>query len=492
MLCPHCKEPVKATREFCPHCGQRVKVAFAAVAASMQAEAAVRRGRRAERNLTGALALLVLAGVVILGLNQLWDTRLAYEGADVPAISAPAPTEGETPLIPLPDRYLDCFRLSVPPGRAARVMGYRFPPIRDQLRRANGAGDALGKAIQAGLKYLAQRQAADGAWPNLQLNATFASDLRILKEHDESSAYQWARTGVTALALLAFLGEGETWLPDARGQRGPFADRAQKAIAALVQGQDQTNGRFGPAQGNFMYNHGLATLAIAEAAGMSGDPYLLAAAQKGLDLIERTQGPQGGWDYKDQITGRQDASVSSWQVQALCAGIEAGLQVKPEVLRKALSFYQTVTDVSTGLVQYDLSDKQAFASLSGVALMLRRLLGEGPDAPGMRALARKAGEATTRVERNWGRDWDERRSDVDQPRRARVFDPYAWYHSAYGLYFQGDEASVKWVTSAIAALIELQDRDGAWRGNDKWSVKAGAVYSTALCVLALQVYSRIH
>jgi hypothetical protein len=43
----------------------------------------------------------------------------------------------------------------------------------------------------------------------------------------------------------------------------------------------------------------------------------------------------------------------------------------------------------------------------------------------------------------------------------------------------------------MASLIQLQDLDGAWRGSDKWSVKAGAVYSTSLSILALQVYSRI-
>jgi hypothetical protein len=483
MICPHCRNPVSLTRQFCPHCGNRVEINYEEVSTTVSQEAARRRGRGLESYIRGALALAVLAAVALCGLNYLWDARLVYDGADVPGVEAPPVAPSERPSIPLAEH--DLFRLNAPPGQAPRVYAYRFPPLRDELRAANGGSDAVAKAVRQGLRYLQGKQLTDGSW------AVTTQDLRILKENDESATYGWAQTGVSALALLAFLGEGETWMPDAQGRRGPFADTARRAVANLVRGQDEVNGRFGPAEGNFMYNHGLATLAMAEAAGMSGDPFLRAAAQKGVDLIERTQGPNGGWDYKDQITGRQDSSVSSWQVQALLAARDAGLRVKPEALQKALAFYQEVTDPSSGLVRYDMQDKQLFASLSGVALMLRRWMGDDRDNFGVRALARKVAEYAPRAEKNWGKDWDERNAGPDNAKRKRTFDPYLWYFSTYGMFFQGGEEWTHWNDALTAALLELQDRDGAWRASDKWTVKAGAVYSTALSVLALQAYYRI-
>jgi hypothetical protein len=240
-----------------------------------------------------------------------------------------------------------------------------------------------------------------------------------------------------------------------------------------------------------MYNHGLATLALAEAAGLSGDPFLRAAAQKGVDLIERTQGPKGGWDYKDKITGRQDSSVSSWQVQALLAARQAGLAVKDGSLAKCLDFYTFVTLGVTGYVRYDLEDDRAFPSLSGVALMLRRLLGDDASLPAIRALALRAGEHLPHAERPWGKDWREKAGNSEDQKRARAFDPYAWYHATYGMFFQGGDDWERWNKALTSALVNLQDRDGAWRGSDKWSVKGGTIYSTALCVLCLQAPYRI-
>jgi hypothetical protein len=488
MQCPNCGQDIGIKREFCPACGKRVNVGFDQIAASVHVDAASRRGENLERLLGWGLMALIAVGVVIHGINYLWDRPMVFDGADLPSIEAPV-----VPLIPAPQlevAYHDVFLLNLPPGQAPRVFANRQDPIKTELRASNGGTTEAETAVDNGLKFLQARQTRDGSWmPGFKMR-------KILPARDETQAHQWTRTGLTGLALLAFLGEGRTWDNPAKG----YGKCMEQAIRYLLNSQDEVNGRFGPAEGNFMYNHGIATLAIAEAAGLSGDPYLRESAQKGIDLIQRAQSPVGGWKYKDEISGNPDTSVTSWQVQALLTAKEIGLKVNPQVLSNSLDFFRKVTE-SNGQVRYDLQDRAAF-SPSGVALMMRRWLGE-PDSGTLRVLTRKTLEGLPRSEKSWGKGWKENAKDPDGEKRARTFDPYAWYFGTYGVFFQGGEDWKLWHSGSgtgstadvkiglLPALLDLQEQDGGWYANDKWSVKAGDVYSTALCILALQAYYRL-
>jgi hypothetical protein len=224
-----------------------------------------------------------------------------------------------------------------------------------------------------------------------------------------------------------------------------------------------------------------------------------------VDLIQRIQGPKGGWKYKDEVTtGDEDTSVTAWQVQALLAAREAGLQVDPAKLQKCLAFYQEATE-SDGRVRYDLKDKLAFVRCPGVALLMRRLLGEDESTPSLKALSRKVGEILPRCEPGWGKGWLESKPGGDlKYKRELTFDPYAWYYATYGLFAQGGEDWQRWNAGPggppdksgshlglVAALVELQEGDGSWHANDNWTVKGGVVHSTALCILCLEVYYRL-
>jgi hypothetical protein len=494
MQCPNCGQDIKIKREFCPSCGKRVNVAFDQIAASVHVDAATRRGQRLEHFLLWGLMALIVVGVTIHGVNYFWDRPLVYDGADLPAMDAPV-----VPLVPPPQLEVaaqDFFRLNLPPGQAPKVFASRQSPIKGELRIANGGTTQVEVAVENGLKFLIGRQERDGSWMPLYRSK------RILPVRDETAAHQWTQTGLTALALMAFLGEGRTWQEkDAKVKVTQHGKCIEQAIRFLLKSQDAVNGRYGPAQGNFMYNHGLATLAMAEAAGLSGDQYLRESAQKGVNLIQNAQHPSGGWKYKDEISGNADTSVTSWQVQALLTASEIGLKVRPEVLSKSLDFLKNVTEPG-GLVRYDLQDRAAF-SPPGVALMLRRWLGE-TDSGALRLLTRKTLEGLPRSEKSWGRGWKEVAKGIDQDKRARTFDPYAWFYGTYGVFSQGGEDWMLWHSGPtdgqtpevkvglVPALLDLQESDGGWYASDKWTVKVGEVYSTALCILALQAYYRVH
>ncbi|MCW8131468.1 MAG: hypothetical protein KIS92_14055 [Planctomycetota bacterium] len=489
MQCPYCKANIPINKEYCPFCGKRVTVGFDAIAASVHDDASVRRGEQLTSFLRWSFAGLLIVGAVLFGLNDLWDHPLVYDGADLPAPDSPPsePTSPGTILKP----YKEIQPLVAYEGQAPRVFRYRLDPMRTQLRDMHGGSAQTGDAVRRGLDYLRSQQEPDGSWP------VNTGNLRIRKEKSQAAEFQWARTGLTALALLAYLGEGETWeVPPGRNP-GPYTDAIKRGIKYLMDGQDAQNGRFGPPDGNFMFNHALATQAVAEAAGLSGDPHLRAAAQRGIELIERTQGTRGGWGYRDQINQRQDTSVTAWAVQALVAAQQAGIKVNPEVLAKALKFLDEVTDPRTGTTYYGVEGqasgvpKQATPSYAGVVLMLRQELGENSTSPSVRLLARRTSEVHPRSKKEWGKDWQDKGSDLDKE-RALTFDPHRLYFATNGLFYFGGEDWVSWNNQLVPALLDMQDRDGSWRANDIWSVKVGATYSTALSVMTLQVYYRYH
>ena len=67
--------------------------------------------------------------------------------------------------------------------------------------------------------------------------------------------------------------------------------------------------------GGNMYAHGLASIALCEAYGMTHDKDLRAPAQAALDFIAFAQDPKGGgWRYKPHQSG--DTSVFGWQLAA--------------------------------------------------------------------------------------------------------------------------------------------------------------------------------
>ncbi|MBI3828109.1 MAG: hypothetical protein HY291_01240 [Planctomycetes bacterium] len=487
MQCPFCKHDIPINKEYCPFCGKRITVGFDQIAASVHSDASNRRGEQVTSFLRWTFAGLLVAGAVIYGLNDLWDRPLVYDGADLPAPDAPPSEPSGTGTILKP--YKELQPLAAYQGQAPRVFRYRFDPLRNELRDQHGGSAQTTDAVRRGLAYLRTQQETDGSW------AARTDNLRIKGDKSQANDFKWAKHGLTALALLAYLGEGETWLPVAGNNPGPYAAPIKNGLTFLMKSQDDQNGRFGPPDGNFMFNHTLATMAVAEAAGMSGDPYLREAARKGVELIERTQGSRGGWGYRDELKQRQDTSVTAWALQALNAAQQAGLKVSPEVLQKAQKFLDDVTDPRAGTVFYGVEGeasgipKQATPSYAGVTLMLRQLLGESSTSPVVRMLSRRTAEIHPRSKKEWGKDWTDKNTDLDKE-RALTFDPHRLYFSTYGLFYFGGDEWNQWNTALVPVLLEMQDRDGAWRANDIWSVKVGATYSTALCVMTLQAYYR--
>jgi hypothetical protein len=500
VKCTNCGNEVELRSEHCHVCGQRVVVDFDVLAQSVHEDAAVRRSEQIAGALRWVLLAMLIVGAVIYGINDLYDKPLVYDGAGLPSITAPSNVQIE--LSSLSEPYVEPRPNPPLPAPRKVAFGYRTSPIKERIRdgsRGNIPAEKMNRsiptAITDGLKFLARYQMGNGAWgvgvyPNKELD----------QMRTRESA--WGQIGVTSLALLAFLGEGETWIKDEKTNRlGMFAEPIRKGIQWVATQQDE-NGCFGAAfdaskttDNRGVYNHGLATLMMCEAAGLSADESLRLIAQRGLDYIIKTQTPEGGWNYQADPKGDSDTTVSGWQIQALLAGREAGLKVPEDVLKKAAEFLNAVT-TPEGRVMFSLKndDKQEWPALYGVSLMLRQLLGEDPKSQPMRKLAEKLRDQIPQSKPAWGKNWKPSpvaRNDDDA--RAQI-DPFKLYYSTYGMYYMGGKDWDNWHEALKRTACEMQDTtiaSGAWILNDGWSQCAGDVYSTALMIMSMQVYYRI-
>src|SRR6185437_6427914 len=134
-------------------------------------------------------------------------------------------------------------------------------------------------------------------------------------------------------------------------------------------------------RGGNMYSHAMATLALAEMWGMTGDKDIKPVLSKAVNLIVGCQNHEGGWRYEPRPTGA-DISVTIMQVMALRAAKNAGIHVKDEVIRNAVVYIKKCHDGRSGGFCYQPNSGPGFArTAAGVCVLY--LLGEhkSPEIP---------------------------------------------------------------------------------------------------------------
>ena len=216
---------------------------------------------------------------------------------------------------------------------AGRQAYFSAHHLEARVGRTQHAADA-----DLGLQWLTAHQDEDGRW-----------DCDGFMKHDGDAAAETAGAGsavhdvgATGLAVLAFLGAGNTM------RSGPYKDQVKAGVRWLIGQQDQQSGLIGTAQSHdFIYGHAIATWALCEDNGLSKARMLKSRAQRALDYLERHRNPYGVWRYQPR-DGDNDTSVTSWCVMAYCAGRDFELEVNDNALKVALEYYEQVTDPETG------------------------------------------------------------------------------------------------------------------------------------------------
>lgn len=415
---------------------------------------------------------------------------LLFWEMDVPGPSAPGGTGlrdllQDPPLLERDARYAPEARTTASgEGGPAEGSGLRaeyrlrFGKAKEEALRfaPSGTKETLARA----LRWLAAHQRNDGGWSA----ETFAAECgKLGKETCDGAGKPIYDVGVSALALLCFLGDGNT------PSMGAYRESVARGLDWLVQHQSD-EGLIGTREVNdFMYGHALACAALCESVGLGAEA-LREPAMGALAFLQRARHPQGGWRYAVPPTELGDTSVTGWAVNALVAATRAGLPLEGDVLAGALKFIDYETNPLTGRVGYlentDLSartteneqfPREMSEPMTAVGLLCRLQLGQTPaSAPILLAHAKLLIAKPPVLDKDFGGD------------------QYYWYYATYALHELGAPYWDAWEPDLRKTIVLGQekrgDAEGSWAPSGPWGPSMGRVGATALMTLALESFFR--
>lgn len=283
-----------------------------------------------------------------------------------------------------------------------------------------------------GLRFLANSQTAEGCW---------------------AGGNSGSRPGVVGLCTLAFLAHGED------PNHGPYAKKISKAIGYILKKQKEGEGGF---MGPQMYDHGFATLALAECYGMVDDPRIEPALKKAVALILDSQksNPRHGWRYEPKSSSA-DTTVSGCQIVALLAARNAGIPVPDEAIAKGLAYMKSCRN-SKGAYGYT-SKSSGRLTLTAIGSLCYSL-------------------AKKKDEKGYEKSTEFLKTNIKAQDGNYPF--YFRYYMSQALFQADEKLWAEWNKDNIRLLSVTQMHDGSWAGNH------GNAYSTAGALLSLALNYR--
>jgi hypothetical protein len=338
----------------------------------------------------------------------------------------------------------------------------RSGSARQGLVNEGGGNTQSEAAVAAGLKWVVAHQAGDGHWSlDAFQDGHKGCNCRGIGQNNDIAG--------TAFGLLPLLGAGETHKKP-QGEYRRIVERGLNYLR-IKQGKD---GDFGGG----MYAHGLATIAMCEAYGMTQDPQLREPAQRAIKFIRYAQSEGGGWRYEPKQGG--DMSVVGWQVMALKSAQMAGLEVddsKNPTLSKAAKFMRTCANADES--GYGYTGPEVTPTMTAVGLLCKLYLGTGTRNSGIQSgvkyLATQAPPGSTPS-------------------------MYYYYYATQVMHHVGGQPWQTWNEKMRDMLLAKQDKGGtpghphqkgSW--NPAGDVHAGAggrLMITSMAVMTLEVYYR--
>jgi len=354
-------------------------------------------------------------------------------------------------------------RGSSPEASIPESLSMRTTDARREAAKTLGGSEDSEEAVERGLQWLTRNQYPDGHWSIDDFPGETSESL------GEGSFV--SNSAATGLSLLAFLGAGYTH------QSGKHQEVVDRGMKWLVEHQKPDGDLFADeTKYVWFYSHGIASIALCEAYGLTKDPALRAPAQKALDFIVESQHKEfGGWRYRPQF--ESDTSVSGWQLMALKSGEMAGLKVPKEAYTGVSRWLDSVESKSAaGQFSYHPREEVSPA-MTAEGLLMRQYLGA------------KREDAQLIAGANYLRthlpDFGQR-------------DAYYWYYATQVMFhMQGDHWN-EWNNGLRDLLVTTQSKEGSVSGSwdpsrpspDKWANGGGRHYLTCLNLLMLEVYYR--
>ena len=284
------------------------------------------------------------------------------------------------------------------------------------------------KAVDKALKYLAEKQEADGSWGN---------------------------TAITGFTLLAFMANGH--MPN-QGDHGKVVAKGVRYLCSTA----RDDGYLVGARGGNMYCHGMAALALTQAYGMTGDEDVKKVTKRAIELIVKTQNNEGGWRYDPSPTGA-DISVTIMQVMALRGAKDAGLHVPDKVMDDAIKYVNRCYDKRSGGYKY-----QPYGGVAGYA---------------------RTAAGVCVLQLNGKFDADEIKSAVEYMEKTRDDRGHYWYGHYYACHAMnqvGGELWENYYKRMRDHLLRTQKQTGEWYDTVR-EAAYGPAYQTSIAVLILSV-----
>lgn len=378
------------------------------------------------------------------------------------------------------------------PSVYRRIVDGKIVPQRYHLRFhkdrqtivQSGASQESERAVQKALAYLARTQKANGSFDPRQ---TEGGKEKNVYGHNRKGAGAQADTGITGLALLAWMANGNTHL------EGPYKENVRLGINYLIQRQQKNGSLAGSAQFFAqMYCHSMALLAISEAYALTGDPELAKPLQLAVDYSRKAQNKTGGgWRYRPGENG--DMSQFGWQVMALVSANLAGTPINQDTTFLMNQFLDRhSTGKHKGLSIYRTGE-QPSSTMTAEALFCRFLLKRKVNRLQIEEACRKiVGYNET--------------GQMNNLPTSSGNNLYFWYYGTLALHQATKEpagaksplvknAWKNWNQALQSKLTSTQQiggqQDGSWDPDEfLWGCYGGRVYTTSMAVLNLQIYYR--
>ena len=308
----------------------------------------------------------------------------------------------------------------------------------DNPPRKNFFDERTRKAVDAGLAYLATRQTEEGSFG--------------------VGPYQ-SNLAVCALCGMAFLSAGN--LPG-RGKYGRQLNGCIDYVLAnardsgfIQTGESNTRGP--------MYEHGFATLFLAEAYGTSPKPNLRQKLARAVQLIINTQNDEGGWRYEPR-RDEADVSVTVCQVMALRAAHNTGLFVPKATIDRAIAYVERCQNDDGGFSYMANTPGESRFPRSAAALVAMYNAGI------------YKGEVLTK-----GLTYVMQFPPSQSGRDDRQYYFYSHYYAVQAMWQAGGQYWDAWYPAICNALLDEQ------RANGSWSDAISAEYGTAMACLILRM-----
>lgn len=336
---------------------------------------------------------------------------------------------------------------AIPAGMRSRCsMSQRMKRLRE-----SGGEDRAERAVREGLEFLTKKQNKEGA-----IAGSFGEEYHA---------------GMTGLALLAYLGHCET------PESPKFGDSVVSAALFLMDRCLKNDGKITNGQRGHheAYEHAIGTYALSELYTMTKEsgkeiPRLESVLKKAVGVIVDAQSKDGGWPYGFEAKGKDDMSVSGWQIQALKAAYNTGRKFSgvEKALDKATEKYLPAIQDSEGAFKYNPDHAKGKPTLTGAALLGMQIwkgMGTPTYEKGFKYLTAK----------------------YKNPSPGSNY--YAPYYNTQVFFMAEGQEWEDYNKKFQPQLLDAQNEDGSWL-KDGGTRKDNQIMNTAWAILMLEVYYR--